>query len=217
MHRPADHQSGFTLLELLVSLAILAMTAGIVVAGLGGAHRVWERGDLRQQAGEAVEGAEIVLRQRLENAFPATRYDGSTPYADFTGTSDSIRFLSPSAASYGAGALRRNTLLLAPDGSLTLSSTNDLWRNIPSVIREEILLRGVQSLDVAYFGEAPPDGAPRWRNIWRNRPAPPQLVRIRVRFPPGDSRWWPDMIARPWSSVDTDCVQDPGSGRCRGR
>lgn len=217
MFLPAERQSGFTLVEMLVSLVVLSMTAAMVAAGLGGAHRLWQRDSSRQQAAESVESAQTSLRTRIERAVPATRYDGRAPYADFLGTSDAFRFLSPPAEAYGVGALRRNTLRLAVDGTLMLSSTNDLWRNAPSAVREEVLMRGVQSVDIAYFGAFPSNGALQWQNTWQHRAKPPLLVRIRVRFPPGDSRWWPDLIVKLWSTIDLDCAQDVATGRCRGR
>lgn len=217
MSPPAERQAGFTLVEMLVSLMVLSMTASMVAAGLGGGVHLWQRDSSRQQALEDVESAQASLRIRIERAVPATRYDGRAPYADFSGASDSVRFLSPPAETYGLGALRRNTLQLTADGTLMLSSTNDLWRNAPSTIREEVLMRGVQSVDIAYFGALPDGNSRQWQSLWQHRAKPPLLVRVRVRFPPGDTRWWPDLIVAPWSTIDLDCDQDIATGRCRGR
>jgi len=215
--RPVESQSGFTLLELLVSLAILAMAAVTVAAGLSGANRFWERGTQRQQAGRTVEAAEAVLRQRLEQIDPATLFSGAAAQTDFSGTVDTLRFLAPPPASFGVGALRRNTVSLAADGTLLLSSTSDVLRRTGLPTRDESLLRGVQSLTFAYFGAGPPDGVPRWRDSWRMRQTLPALIRIRVRFPSDDPRWWPDLIVAPGATIDSSCSQDPATGRCRGR
>jgi general secretion pathway protein J len=205
------------LLEVLVGLVILAGVAGVMAGGLGGARRVLDRGDARQQAEEALESAQATVRLRLERARAVTRRDASRPYADFTGTADTVEFLAPPPATLGPGALRRTTLQVGADGNLILSSTNSLWRKIARPPQDEVLLRDVQSLEVAYFGEAPPEGRHRWQSQWRHRPVPPDLVRIRVRFAAGDGRWWPDLMIRPMATIDSDCVLDVKTGGCRGR
>jgi general secretion pathway protein J len=213
----ADSQSGFTLLELLVGLALLALAAAMTATGLGGANRVWDRTSQRQKATQAVAAAASVLRLRLEQAEPASLFGGTAILVDFSGTAETIRFLAPPSASFGTGALRRDTVSLAADGSLLLSSTADAQRRRPLPVRTEVLLRGVQSLSIAYFGAGPPDGQPRWRDNWRMRQTLPALIRVRVRFPPGDPRWWPDLIVAPRATIDSRCVQNASTGRCRGR
>ncbi|WP_277948893.1 prepilin-type N-terminal cleavage/methylation domain-containing protein [Magnetospirillum sp. 15-1] len=214
MRLPAD--SGFTLVELLVSLALLGMAGLLVVAGLGGAHRAWDRTGLRARGAEAAEGAETVLRYRMEGLSASTRRDGGALVTDFQGGPSSVTFLAPPGDGPGPGALRRYTLGLASSGALVLSSAYETARD-PSSHRDEVLLQGAQSLDIAYFGSAPPDNAPRWRDGWQNRPTPPELIRVRVRFPPGDRRWWPDLVVHPMADVDTECALDSGGDRCRGR
>ena len=59
------------------------------------------------------------------------------------------------------------------------------------------------------------DIEPFWHETWIDRPAPPALVRIRVKFPAGDRRVWPELIVAPRISTDANCVFDVVSQMCR--
>ncbi len=210
--------AGFTLIELMASLAILAMISVLISSGLVTGHRVWSRLDRATAAGEAVGSAQSVMRGLIERAYPITRFDASAPYVDFEGSGGTVTFFGQPSEAGRPGALRRYQLGLDAGGEVVLSSATSLTRdrNAPYTDRQ-VLVRGARSLDLAYFGAGPPDNTLRWRDLWRDRPAPPQLVRVRVQFPPGDARRWPDLIVRPLADVDTQCILDTASGRCRGR
>ena len=77
------------------------------------------------------------------------------------------------------------------------------------------LVSGAAALTIGYFGVGPPDNERRWRGFWIDRPAAPELVRVRVSFPPGDPRRWPDLIVRPLATVNSACRIDAVTGTCR--
>jgi general secretion pathway protein J len=59
------------------------------------------------------------------------------------------------------------------------------------------LLDGIETLEVVYFGSDNDKDAPSWRRQWTDTTRPPALVRLRVTFPEGDERLWPDLVIRP--------------------
>ena len=103
----ADRAAGYTIVEMLVSLIIIGMASAMMLSGLGTGRRVWERADVADAAGEAVSGTQMLLRARLERAFPATRYDKVPTYADFDGLADKVVFLVPARDIHAPTGLQR--------------------------------------------------------------------------------------------------------------
>jgi general secretion pathway protein J len=61
----------------------------------------------------------------------------------------------------------------------------------PAAPTETELLRGVSHIELAFWR---PGGD--WVGSWQSADLP-ALVRVRLRFPPGDPRRWPDIVAAP--------------------
>ncbi|MGD0189606.1 MAG: prepilin-type N-terminal cleavage/methylation domain-containing protein [Rhizomicrobium sp.] len=212
--RPVD--GGYTIVEMLVSLMILGMLGTMMLSGVSAGRRVWERTDALDSAVEEVAGAQMLLRQRIEHVYPVTVFETLPPTSDFDGESSTVTFVAPPRDAQSPSALRRYKLWLSPQGELVLSSVSTVSAH-PTVADENlVLLAGVQALDLAYFG---PDskGDPGWSLQWSKQPMVPSLIRVHVAFGRGDSRVWPDLLVKPQITIDSDCVFNPATGRCRGR
>ncbi len=207
--------AGFTLVETLASLAILAMLSLMLVLGAQFGRRTLTRADGGQ--GAAVEAAQTLLRSRLQRTFPYGHPNSGFPTVDFNGAADRIQFYAPPPDSVGPDALQHYALSLTPGGDLRLSMVSDLANDQAQPTRTIPLLSGVASVEFAYFGLATPDVQPRWRAVWRNQANLPRLVRVRVGFPPGDRRLWPDLIVAPAATLDSQCQIEVNTGQCRGR
>lgn len=208
---------GFTLIELLVALAILGLVGALLVSSVGMGRRVWARFDRRGGELRQVEAAQMVLRDRLEAIVPLTRYDADAPYADIEGKADVLFFVAPAAPERQPDALASYRLSLSTTDELVLSSTSEIARERDPPRDDRVLLKGVERVELGYFGVAPPDGVARWRDRWYHRPTPPPLIRVRVLFKAGDRRVWPDLMVHPVATRDTQCVLNSVSGRCKGR
>jgi general secretion pathway protein J len=213
----SSRDAGYTLIELLAALVIIGMTSWMMLSGITAGRRVWERADVANAQGEVVSGAQMLLRERIERAYPATRYDKIPTYADFFGASNGVNFLSPPRDIHAPQGLVRYTLGLAPNGDLVLKALTDLAVDPTASEEPLVLLHNVQQLDIAYFGVVPPDKEPAWHDQWQLMPALPLLMRVRVGFPPEDTRAWPDLLIKPFAMVDSMCVLTVMTGKCRGR
>jgi general secretion pathway protein J len=209
-------EAGFTLVEMLVSLTLLAMAAGLMGMGLSSGHRLWMAQERHTVNGETVESAQTLLRDGIERLRPNTRSKGALLYADIDGAPDQFTFITTAADTDRPTAIRRYRLSLDQDGNLVLA-----WAPSPVDTRvaftPQVLLHGVEGLEISYFGPVGRNTPSQWQDTWTERATPPQLVRVRLTFGARDPRVWPDLIARPAATVDTQCLVEVDSGLCAGR
>jgi len=184
---------GFTLLELLVALVVL----GFILAGLSQGVRYGLRAT-DSQARTLAERSELdavdrALRRLIEQMDPGTARDG----ASVQGSAGRLVFVSELPAASGLPT-RRVDIALGVDGArrLVLRATprpaGKPFGPPPLPIETE-LLRDVDHIEFSYLARGP---APGWTSSWSVKDLP-FLVRLRVVFPPGDRRHWPDIVASP--------------------
>lgn len=224
-----SRRRGFTLIELLVSLVILGLVSLTMAAALSEGGTARRRILARIAPVEDVAAVQDVLRFSLSQLTPVTRPAGGTPIVDISGTARSVKFFAPPPLAGRPAALNKYWLRVRANGDLALSSASivtvpkkldplDPASNAPDAEltwRDHVLMRGVQSLELAYYG--PTRDGTGWQDVWRLRTGIPTLIRVRARFQDGDPRIWPDLIVHPVATLDTACVLDPSSGGCRGR
>lgn len=182
-------QAGFTLLELLVGLVVL----GFIVVGLSQGVRFGLRATAAQaRLGEGradLDAVDRAIRRLVEQADPGTDHSGPTLHGAAAGFT--IASMLPAAA---AGVTRHAdvALLVTADRRLVLRWTPHLHavRVGPAPAAQEAeLLTGVDHLEISYWSGA-------WLPAWEKE-ALPALVRLRIVFPAGDVRHWPDVVVAP--------------------
>jgi general secretion pathway protein J len=199
-------QAGFTLIELLVSMTLLGLVFVLLFSGLRFGMRAWERSTVAADTSDSIRTAQGLLRTELERTcprriFPPAGQDAPTRVL-FSGTPRGIAFLGPAP---GGARCERLALATADDGTL---------RRLVFTRRDNSqsdgLLRGAQSIVFAYHG---PQG---WQDGWEGRADLPDLIRVRIVFPKGDARAWPELFIAPRISAEADCTYDPATKSCRG-
>ncbi|MFZ7126506.1 MAG: PulJ/GspJ family protein [Desulfobacterales bacterium] len=97
---------GFTLVELLLSITIIAVVAVVLMGAFRLGYRAWEKGDA---AIESTQHLRIVLdrvRRQLAAAVPAAYPSEENPLVRFEGTEASLRFISEMSLVPGPAAAR---------------------------------------------------------------------------------------------------------------
>lgn len=89
------NQHGFTLLELLIALAIVGALLAIAFGGLRVALAAWRQGEDRAEAHQHVRGVAVLLARALGASHPyrATREPSPRPVVLFHGSASRIEFV----------------------------------------------------------------------------------------------------------------------------
>jgi general secretion pathway protein J len=205
MNRARATTRGFTLLELLVAMTLLALLAGLLFGGLSFGVRVWEKGDAELEKLAELQIAQGLIRRVISRALLSDLPRGENEDAAiFEGTADGLLFVGPAPAQSLPGGFYRLSLRGDDvEGKRRLVMT---WRlpvpddKGPRADEDEnlvVLVDGVADVTFAYFGAGDEDGEPGWRDRWEGVLGLPRLVRIDVTFRDGDARVWPKLIAAP--------------------
>lgn len=213
-------EPGFTLIEMLVSLALLGLAATLLLEGLATAGIVAQRQRGRTAEFDELVSAQRVLRSGIERLRPVVRSDSGIPILELRGTRNVLTYIAPPLDRSAPDALTRFRLTRTASGDLVLytASTRDFrvegdgrdltgWTPNP-------LLHGVRDLTIDYLGAPRPGLARGWQERWWDRSSPPELIRIRIGFAQGDRRRWPDLVIRPRVTRYGVCRLDAFTGRC---
>ena len=192
---------GFTLLELLASMAIFLLIAGAAYAALHSAGRIWEAVDARSAADGEVRLAVAYLRRQLSRASAlAVRGEGRWQ-AWFEGDRSRVTFLVEGSRHVGLGGVYQLTVRHDRDSrpprmDLVLQPVDERFRagNHGRRAVHRMLLEDVADMEFTYFGRRDADLEPGWHSRWRDMQRLPRLVRLRLRI--GTIGDWPAMTVR---------------------
>lgn len=173
---------GFTLIEVLIAITLMAMIVAVGFAVVRTGIRGWDAGEARFQAAEQRATSIGFLRNYLAHAMPI-REDvaGAPPVFRFAGAPQSMQFvaLPPDPVAHG---MMYEFNLYAEGGALRVSMQpygKPLLMSLPEPERT-VLLERVRAVRFAYFGsDRDKPGKPYWRPVWR-QPRFPDLIGIHI-------------------------------------
>ena len=216
--------AGFTLVELMVALLLLALMSSILYGSLSLSATSWDRGEAKaEQAGDMRQTGEF-LRQALAAEHPLRLRKAPDQPLYFAGANDSLAFAGATPGRVGGG-IYYFRIALAPSGE---SSKLLLSRTIPDYTAlkppsfdgadASVLADGIAQLKFSYFGRDP-DAAdvvdPTWRDHWDDPQILPLLIRMEVRTAQGTS--WPPLVVEPRIAPEAGCRGwDANRRRCVG-
>jgi len=199
--------AGFTLVELLVGLSLMALLAVLLFGGFRFGLRAWEAGGARIERLNEAEQVQNLLRRELGEAYSlagSNPQTGAGALATFQGSRDSLSFVAPLPSQAGVGGLYRFGLgIETVTGERRLALAWQIFRpdrapraSVDADSRS-VLLHGIAGVDFAYFGRRQTGAPAQWQDDWDDRRGLPELVRLRVSFPDGDGRTWSDLFVAP--------------------
>jgi len=183
-------EAGFSLMEMLVSLVILALILAFLPGAFRLARQVWTAtAVLDRDAGRDL-GLDF-LETRLAEAMPLFEPAKSgLVNIVFGGGKDSLRFVAPSRNGPAGGGLYRYSIEQRPNaGGATSSLVVQVAPYLgpvregtsPPDSEEQVLADDVVSAEFRYFGRHELRQAASWQGQWKRTDALPDLVELTIR------------------------------------
>jgi general secretion pathway protein J len=224
----SNRQAGFTLVEVVVAMALLAAIMAMLYSGLTFALRSWDAGDANGRRVADRRLGENFLRRELTEMFPMRWKDATAVKFAFEGESDRLRFVSSRPAGLQQGGLSLVGLEVGDSGpgSSGPRARNLLMRRaMPDdeavsfapleKVDPVLLIANVDSIKLYYFGAEGDFAEARWSDSWPHKAHLPLLVKLRVTM--ADGRVLPDFVIRVVLGVEAGCLESSFQRGCRPR
>jgi len=173
---------GFTLLELILALAIVGALLAIAFGGLRVGAAAWRQGEERAEAHQHARTLAVSLARAVSAAYPYRASMGQPPQPMilFNGTQTRLEFVTTAAPFPFPEPIAFTAVVIALDGdppALVVSQralpNQEPFKEAPEVLRDT----AVTGLELAYLAE---DGT--WRDAWNGdtEKTTPRAVRVSV-------------------------------------
>ncbi len=211
MTKRYTRQHGFTLLEVLIALALFGIMLGLVFGTLQLARGTWEAAEVRAEK----VGGRMVLERFLRHVLGQARiWRGSVEHPPFglDGSAYELSFNAYLMHTAGAPGLQRFTLYLAPkrprgqDLKVRVTKLDGAMPEGEEELRDQVLLEDVLAVRFAYWQEGN-DGRGEWVDRWEGTVLP-KAVWIEVER--NREVWPPYIIPLPIQSEGVGGQVQPG-------
>jgi general secretion pathway protein J len=175
-------EQGLTLIELLLSLAILAILTGFLAGGLSMARQAFGA-DRASEIGSETSAAIQTVAALVGSALPA-RFDGAGPKdaLGFDGRGNAISFVGLSEGRSLRGGPHKIVLRRSGSDIVVDFAALNGARAKDSPATRVVVLSGVREIRIGYFGTVDAKVKPAWRTDWVRAERLPDLVSIRIEF-----------------------------------
>lgn len=203
--RSSAAEAGFTLVELLVAITLVALITTVLFGGLRFGTRAAAAVAVRVDRSSEIAGVYDFMQGELADARllpPST--DPSQPTTSFDGQPDAVSFVAIPPAYLALGGYHR--LHVTTEGSGPNRRMIVEWQQVPrgtwppdaATLQPSVLVDKVASVAFGYFGVAEPNRPPEWQDHWTDRTDLPQMIRLKITLADG---WQsPDLIVAPRSA-----------------
>ncbi len=181
---PIRNDLGFTLVEVLVVLAVMALLTGLGVEALRAAADGWRRIETRDADAEELQSVEEMLRRLLSQIRPEKSGGASRRVVRFSGEARRLEFLAPLPERFGAADIVQYSVGFPTDGTLRIAWRLDRdvgGRHQDPMPGAEEFIDGITNASFTFLGLGE-DGASGWWNNWNNKQVLPALIRLRLAF-----------------------------------
>ena len=216
MNRVSRRQRGFTLLELLISLVLVALIVTLLFGGIRLGNRSWNAVDSMSERFSEMRLVWRFLHDRVGQARAVFSETEEGRKLTFYGNRDAVEFVSPMPAHLGVsglymmrlhasqGALKLTRWLYHPDlmeGAEGIPKWHPLAESgsdpgegpedMRAYYSQSLLVEQLKGFELEYYGIAEGDTEADWKDEWEDQLQLPALMRVRIKDDKGE---WPEMI-----------------------
>ena len=185
-HKQGPQTKGFTLIELVMAITILALIVSSVTVGLRLASATINRGEETVREAARLRAVVGVIERSIRSADPRPASAGRHADLLFAGESNSLRFLTAQPiAVFGAGGSRLISFheVMGPGGGLAVSTASPFraedWEGTEE---PRILVPGAENLSFSYSEGPAKDGSWEWLPYWDVKEKGGVPLAVRVEF-----------------------------------
>lgn len=174
----ARPESGFTLLELMISITILSLIAVIIGNGFRLGINAWERGEGEVEAVQTMRVLSGLIFQQLKSSYPYKMRIDDEDVVVFQGEDDSMIFVTTLSAPYNGGFkwvryLHKDGVLLYNEGMLPDKKLMDSING-----DDEIIDTDVEEVKFQYYS----NDEDEWKDSWEFGEKLPGAVKIDISY-----------------------------------
>ncbi|MGB5600463.1 prepilin-type N-terminal cleavage/methylation domain-containing protein [Thiothrix litoralis] len=192
-------QRGFTLLEMLISFALVSLLFLALFASFNTISRGWDAADTRINKTEDMRLIADFLRRQLSQAMVVkiTGKKEAKVYA-FEGTATSLRYAAPlQPLQHQGGVFLIELNIVSSKAGKKLEMLFAPYR--PELTWDEafkdaepvLVFDGLKDADFEYFGAEEEGKDADWTSDWEDKPRYPNMLKLRLE---DQERAWPEML-----------------------
>ena len=205
-------RSGFTLLELLISVTLLALITTLVAYSIRIGATAWEGSKRVTESWQQQHLVEQFIVRELSQARPVRTGTEQGARVAFIGDQRQLRFATLLPAHRGIGGIYYVILGVETEDDeaeterLVLTywlARSDNFEADPAANQKRtVLLEDLREIEIRYFGAERQRDAPEWYDAWPDQVRLPEMVRIRFTSATGRSDLFiPLYLARPFDKA----------------
>lgn len=192
-------QKGFTLLEMMISFALISLLFLALFSAFNTMGRGWDAADTRMVKTEDMRLIGDFLRRQLSQAMVVKiKGEKETSIYAFEGTDSSVRYVAPlQPLQHQGGVFMIELDIVSSKAGKALQmlyapyrpelTWNDAFKDAEPVP----VFDGLKDAGFSYFGAEEEGKDPDWSSDWEDKPLYPQLLKVELA---DDERDWPDMV-----------------------
>lgn len=195
-----NYQAGFTLIEVLLAMALMATIMVLAYGGLRASTRAAHRGEERIANVHNMRMVHQFVRRQLNQVLPLAYMSDAQDRVTFEGDSNKITFVSSMPGYLGFGGPQVQSIALEPGERgldlvlrhLPLAASDDGGLDNTDAI---VLLEGIERGQFSFLGRDELGEIGEWESYWEEVETPPESISLELELNEELQLTWPTLIA----------------------